>query len=258
MKLFEVIDDQIIRDEFTTAEEWFEQLDDLENEDTDALGAGAFSAVVPVDIPGEVKKILYGGGGAGFDDLTDIKDDAYVMFITAIAENNATDGNPYLPRISKINVIKGRDDKYYLEIFMERLSNISKIDGDMAVALARKMYGESPAFDVMEKAISVAYDDKGSPNTFRIIMIEPLRRAIRGNASPRFSKFAYDALKQDLANQLLSDLSREAIRVTDEELIKAINLIRNLKEVQDDLHFNNVMIRRTSVGPQLVIIDPVA
>lgn len=33
MKLFEVIDDQIIRDEFTTAEEWFEQLDDFEEDD---------------------------------------------------------------------------------------------------------------------------------------------------------------------------------------------------------------------------------
>jgi hypothetical protein len=257
MKLFEVVDDQIIRDEFTTAEEWFEQLDDFENEESDALGAGAFSAVVPVDIPGEVKKILYGGGGQGFKDLNSIKDDAYVMFITAIAENNATDGNPYLPRISKINVIRGRDERYYLEIFMERLSNISNIDDDIAIALARKMYGESPAFDVMERAISVAHD-KGPTNTFKVIMIEPLRRAIRGSSSPSFSKFAYDALKQDLANKLFEALNTEKISITDEELIKAVNIIRNLKGVEDDLHFNNVMIRRTSVGPQLVIIDPVA
>jgi hypothetical protein len=48
----------------------------------------------------------------------------------------------------------------------------------------------------------------------------------------------------------------------DPKLVQSMNIIKRLMEkypnFKDDLHVNNLMIRRTSLGPQMVINDPLA
>lgn len=261
MKLFELIDDNVIRDEFETAEEWFMQLDDYENEESEALGAGAYSAVVPTDIPGEVKKILYNGGGDGFDSVDEIKKDAYVIFISKIAESNATDGNPYLPRISRIDTIRGRDGKLYLNIFMERLAPLQRADVATVEAMARKMYGESKDFALMEEAFEYL-ENKGLSNDssrLNLLLAPIVYQFLGGRLSPPVTRVLYNAFRQDMGNKLIRAIAGdESIKITDDRLMDAVNLVSNLgKDTTIDFHFNNAMMRRTSVGPQLVIIDPV-
>jgi hypothetical protein len=65
------------------------------------------------------------------------------------------------------------------------------------------------------------------------------------------------AIRMAVENDMWGDELRWEIE--DDQFKQAVEFLRNAAEKSEfdpDLHYNNMMIRRTSVGPQLVINDP--
>lgn len=256
--LLEDISPNKVKKEFKTSTEWFEELDDFNNEKTDALGSGSYASVIDSNVIGEVTKILYGVDGSGYKSIDEIKRDPYVDFILAIAENNVSDGNPFLPRLGMIETIMGRDNTFYLKIHMEKLHPFKTVDSSSAEGIARILYGESKDFSKMEHAYKIIEDYSITDIEHLQLTLFPLWAFLGGSyLMSNIVDTNYRPLTKALTD-VKDSIEDNGIRVTNNEMKEALKLVNNIKNGTLDLHFNNVMIRRTSIGPQLVIIDPLA
>jgi len=156
-------------------------------------------------------------------------EDGYLSFVQAVLRNNRSAGNPYLPRIYSVKVYRPkskdgeelRGGQYFVE--MERLYKMRDLRPEELMAIGSRIF----------KSWN---DDENEPWQ----LARYLGRACRGD------------------RMILDDIK-------DKKLLQAISMVhgiekrkRNISDIELDMHDGNIMFRRTNVGAQLVITDPLA
>ena len=162
-----------------------------------------------------------------------LEQDAYYQYIKAAGPHMGE--NPYLPRVYKINVIADPLYRYKPSYKLEKLDDLASCDR------AELRYLIESAFPgYLESLISTI--DTSSEWAMGRGLIQEIKLVIEG---PRqYPKYA--AKHQFTVNP---------------ELLQAATIIQRVissnKHFSLDLHSKNVMVRRTQVGVQLVITDPI-
>lgn len=183
------------------------------------IGDGMYSDVYKHKEKPEVIKI---GNSLSSDNK-----DAYLNYLDVVMKSDRMASNPYLPRVYKVkryNQDLGHTD-YVVK--MEPLSPLLALEIEDLIAIWRKAFGQD-----------------SSPPTIG----DPFE------------------LVHDLANMLSSYIYYRKpvdgmVKIVDKQLLQAIAIISNLRKRGGgvlDLHAENIMARRTSIGPQLVITDPLS
>lgn len=192
------------------------------------LGTGAFSSAYQhKDNPYDVAK----GSKA-----TNIPD-GFKAFFMALADDKEAQANPYFPRFRNINIFKQKDDwaddsrESYM-VKMEPLEPYDKLSKAERKMLINKIFSEH-GIDVINHYIkkNPYYNAPG----WKLAM----------------------AVQAALENQEWGDELRWQIE--DDKFKEAIEFLQKTAKEYDyefDLHSGNLMVRRTSVGPQLVLNDP--
>lgn len=151
---------------------------------------------------------------------SNLENDGYYQYVKAIQPYMAE--NPYFPRVYVVKLTKDSKGNILPEYKMEKLSPANEFSFSSILAMAKKMFKEFP--------------DIPSGYNSHYIMSVISRNLLSATSIRDFSNIADDNLKSAL---LLID-----------KIIESNDMI-NL-----DLHANNIMIRGTQIGPQLVITDP--
>lgn len=163
-------------------------------------------------------------------------EDGYLSFVQSILKANRSASNPYLPRIYSVKIyrakpVKAKDGEMYTPmggqyvIEMERLHKLDELSKEELIAIAERIFPQ--------------WDEQGNEHHQLSALLRAIGRAAQGKPE----------LKQ----------------IKDRQLVRALALIhniekrkRNISDIEMDMHGGNYMVRRTPVGPQLVIIDPLA
>ena len=154
------------------------------------------------------------------------QDDAYYTYIKTISQNDTMSSNPYFPRVYGINTTKDNHGKIIYKINMEHLKNLKDIPKDDLISLLSRMF------------------DGTILNKYHII------------SSNNDNRIFYDRI-----GQIIRDVAYGKVQTIDDNLrnaLKLIQKIRNEHNYANDINKNNIMIRRTNLGYQLVITDPLS
>jgi hypothetical protein len=202
------------------------------------MGSGLFSVVTadPERDPGTVRKVAYGEYGKGYT-IEKLARDAYYNYILEIAKGSMK-WNPYLPKVYAIHFHRAKDGLIAFEVELERLEPFTKLNRRELIAIGSRIYGD-PTF---EQGIETYMRRQGMSEISRSKMQSFLLRSIVAQA------------------QGLKDYY--GLRNKDSRLRHALMLLNRVKKTHSsiflDMHDENVMVRRTPVGVQLVLTDPIA
>jgi len=211
------------------------------NPDIKVLGTGAFAtAYQHKDTPHDVTK----GSKAS------VEPDGWQALFTALSKDKEAAANPYFPRFRSINKFKGNYNdegkprqSYVVKVEkLEPYQALSKAERKM---LVNKIFNEH-GIDVLNHY----FEEENRKMHKYIRRKDPTSELFAGE------KFAW-AIQACLENDTWADELRWQIE--DKHFLEAIEFIQKAAEEYNygfDLHYNNLMIRRTSVGPQLVLNDP--
>jgi len=211
----------------------------LDNPDIDALGTGAFaSAYRHKDTPHDVTK----GSKAQSDP------DGWQVLFTALAKDEDAQANPYSPRYRSINQFKQNDDyavdpkqSYVVKVeALEPYANLSDKEREM---LVNKIF------------------DEHGPDVINHYWEERLRKLRVPNPRGREQNFPGEKFAWAIRACLEGDTWEDELRwaIQDKKFLEAIEFLQETAKnanYEFDLHRENMMIRRTSVGVQLVLNDP--
>lgn len=166
-----------------------------------------------------------------------VDEDGYLAYLMAIFKNNRMASNPYFPRVYDLRIIdhsKSRsmsDDEYVAEI--EELYSFDDLSPDELNAIGDKIF----------------HDWQGIKD----------RNYIVDRSSDLSSNLAV-TIQSMLANRSDDEFLSQ---VRDKHFIQAIAIISNISKkaggktgIYPDIVTQNLMVRRTPVGPQLVLSDP--
>lgn len=150
--------------------------------------------------------------------------DSYYQYIKAIEPHMGS--NPYFPRVYGINMVKDAEGVQKPTYKMEKLSTFNDFDKDAIFALGQRIL-------------------RGLPST----------------ATDVSAKVVYQQIISVIDRALDSRAYAEK-QIRDKKLLQALELIRKViamhPKFRNDIHSDNIMLRGTSQGPQLVITDPIA
>jgi len=204
-----------------------------QNPKTKNLGTGAFaSAYRHKDNPFDVVK----GSKASKEP------DGFRAFYDAIAKDKDAQSNPYFPRFRAMSKYKGQDDRKSYIARMEPLEKYQSLSLGEREALLNRLFSDHGK-DVMKHYFA----EEHPYNEHRWLDDEDL--------------YSMEVLAWGIREAIENDLWGDELRweIEDDQFKEAVEFLRNTaKEIgyDNDLHYNNLMIRRTSVGAQLVINDP--
>jgi len=191
-----------------------------EKNDPKVLGSGNFSKVRTTSDPHLVKKSSVETTTGNPE-----KDDSYWDFIDFLLKNKLWE-NPYFPRVYKKTSMHGKEDTSHHSVVMEKLEPISNAEHDDLLAIIRKSFNEKGREEIKNR-----YSEE------------------RGYKLPdSIAKILDDAVHRGN----LSFIKDEQL----EKALKILNLYAKHSKVGVDIHSENIMVRRTPVGLQLVISDP--
>lgn len=238
---------ELIKTQYTSTPISDKEIQDLEDTPLDKPERGAYAVGNPTYDPHVFHKQTISA--------TDLKNDPTFQYIKAIQPY--IDSNPYFPKTYTVDIKLDRNGQPHPQYHVESLvhgTDYSKqaetptqgegYTGDSFYWMANRMYGN-------ENWI------KAAPMTAIMSMHKkPLK-------VPQYvwAKLAalYRLLYKEYPN--MSTATKYNLEL-DPKLVQAIKLIKKLENSNplftDDQHANNLMIRRTSIGPQLVINDPLA
>ena len=173
--------------------------------------------------------------------------DGWQALFTALSKDEKAQSNPYFPRFRSINKFKGNpNDKgvprqsYVVKVeTLEPYKNLSGKEREMLVNKLFDEHGEDVINHYWEEDTRDRHHPRGRPE---IAAGEKLAWAIRA------------CLEGD---EGWEDELRWTIE--DKKFLQAIEFLQKASKEYDynlDLHRENIMIRRTSVGVQLVLNDP--
>lgn len=173
--------------------------------------------------------------------------DGFRAFYDMLAANEDAQSNPYFPRFRAMSKYTGDDDKQSYIARMEPLENYNTLTDAERKALLDRMFSEHG-----EDVIKHYWEEEN----------RKFNKYYRNNMDDVETEahdleiFAW-AVRMAVENDMWGDELRWEIE--DEQFKQAVQFLRNAAEKSEfdpDLHRHNLMIRRTSVGPQLVINDP--
>lgn len=195
------------------------------------LGSGLYANVIQNDNhPNEVTKIS--------NAIDSLSKDGYFLFLTSIVKNERLQSNPYLPKIYNIKIYKNADSKYYYVLTMEKLFPVRQLNDHEVEA-------------ILDRAFHI----KGSKKSGNHNQSDPMRILLTSIDSALMApkEFYLDSVKNQSANSMTN--------IKDPSLKQALMIIKKFirdDKAINDIHDGNVMFRRTSVGAQLVITDPLS
>lgn len=179
---------------------------------------GAYSKVKPDTDPHLVRKSSLRSSPEEFTE-------GFKAFIQFIIDNNFID-NIHMPRVYEVKTIKGSDG-YKIDTFRtEKLVGGDEINQEQMQDYLEQVTGDR--HDELAAKYGTQFTDKPHKLLANII-----KGAVHSGKPP----FASDELNKACL------IVRKAIR--------------SIPEADNDLHFNNIMFRRTPVGIQVVLNDPV-
>jgi hypothetical protein len=186
------------------------------------LGSGAYSTAIERDnAPGEITKVS--------KPIRDLKEDGYFRYLTTILREQRLQGNPYLPKIYKVKIYRDKDGLFFYILNMEKLYNIRSASEEELEAMVDKAFNEVP----------VEEDNYTSKKEALLLSLSNyIEQCIR---------------KDDVKNIKDDDLHDAMVFISEAQRSGRTRGSRHL-----DIHDGNIMMRRTSVGPQLVLTDPLA
>lgn len=196
------------------------------------LGRGMFASVYErPSRPGTVVKLAR---------VNDKNKDGYYSYINKVAK--AAESNPFLPRIYSAKFIedKRNEGQGYFAVEMEKLHPLSSMDDNMLIAIGNNIW---PKFEqhvqLLLKMFRGEVDDDGR----LITPHEHIQHALA-----------------DIINDLIHGINIPD--VNNRKLNQALDYINQIlaadPKLFGDVHHENVMVRLTPAGPQLVITDPIA
>lgn len=149
------------------------------------------------------------------------KDPKYAWAQTAI--EYATD-NPFFPRIYDLTVKTDPSGRKLPRYRMEKLQHLDSLPTETLIGMYDSLFNDEAPFDPTDSPTSVATS---------------IARKINGAVE----------------NNNLNSIENEELK----DLISVLaNMLIHNENFYADIHRNNIMVRGTSVGPQLVITDPIA
>lgn len=188
----------------------------------DKLGGGAFADVYQhKNRPGMVMKVGVIGHGR----------DGYYAFLNHIFRNQRMQSNPYLPRVYNIKTYQVKPNRVEYVIELERLDTLMSTDAEGIQNMGHRLFKD--------------YDS--------------LKAAYLGGLP---KEYVDEVEERDAFTALISHVMKKQLSIThvqDKKFREACAIVGNIAKKTGhivDMHSGNAMIRRTSVGPQLVITDP--
>lgn len=183
------------------------------------LGAGYFSSVYAHDDnPHDVMKFPRKEYNKG-----DV--DGFRIFMSALAADKEMQSNPYFPRFRMIRKFeKGKEHSYTAR--MERLFPLESLEVEDLYSILERIYSDEFAKEVLDRS-----------NTPQLYFFKQVAKTVGHTVEKGW------------------DLEK----VTDPLFEQAADWIHELglrEGFYVDLHFNNMMVRRTPYGSQLVLSDP--
>ena len=216
---------------------------------------------------------------------TKLSDDAFYNYVQTI--KNVIGSNPYFPYIRTVVVGKdptGMTKTYYrmpkLFHYHERIINI-----EMLMAIAERTFSlASSLFNtkVWQNANQYLTNEETKDAIWRTVIIDNLNQLVNQIADTYNQEYKYnlylwkrnkkqtnqnlnlDELKKNFDiqfnNWFINSVSKRQWSTDDQYLIQALAIIVSLMNTNDytlDITADNVMIRLTAQGPQLVLNDPI-
>ncbi len=206
----------------------------VDNPDIETLGTGAFAtAYRHKKNPYDVTK----GSKASKEP------DGFKSFFDALSKNEDAQSNPYFPRFRSMSSYHGQNDRQSYIARMEPLEQYVALSGKERQMLVNKLFGEH-GIDIINH-----YFEEENRNI-------PWR-----GKDPTKEQFQGEKLAFAVQNSLENDTWADELRwqIEDKKFLQAIEFLQDAAKKYDfdlDMHYNNLMVRRTSVGPQLVFNDP--
>lgn len=169
--------------------------------------------------------------------------DGFRAFYDMLAANEDVQSNPYFPRFRAMSKYTGDDDKQSYIARMEPLEKYQSLNKRERKALLYRLFS-----DHGRDVIAHYYAEHG-PN------------AVPGDYLEDKELYNMEVLAWAIRMAVENDMWGDELRweIEDDQFKQAVEFLQNAAEKTEfdpDLHYNNLMIRRTSVGPQLVINDP--
>lgn len=189
------------------------------NPNVTVLGGGAYASAIQPASSHEVMKISRG--------TYDLDNDPYYQYITKLIKSGLMFENPFFPRV------------YKLKTYQNNSKKMAQTDGKKFFYIV-ELERLDPLIKSSKEELLHFYE-----------MISPY--SIHPSVEAMDQKDIYDRMTSVLQKMLLSPRT-----IKDERLRQAVDFIVGLKTGHRDLHNENAMVRRTSVGPQLVLTDPLA
>lgn len=185
------------------------------------LGHGAYASAVEVKGKNEVMKISRG--------TEDVNNDPWYQYISRLASDDHAASNHWFPRVYKMKVYETTDPtfKYFYIAYMEKLSQLSTLSQEELLSLVGRTV-QPKLKDRVRAALPMSSYDP--------------------------TKKLQGMDKQQLITILVDKVRAEQAK--DPQLKDALNFLRNFGSKSLDITEWNIMVRRTSVGPQLVLADP--
>jgi hypothetical protein len=165
-----------------------------------------------------------------------LHDDAYYLYVSAIAHLQKKNyRNPYFPVVYQVKVTsdpRGMDRPRYR---IETLQSFENYPVESIMGMIDRMF-INPEYVISRK---VEYTNEKNKGVLWRDMADYLDKIVMG---------AHDA---EMLSNVKDPLLKQALSVINKILLKR-------ESFEPDIHHNNIMIRGTPVGPQLVLMDPIS
>jgi len=242
------------------------------------LGQGLYASVRQhKNRPGVVTKIS--------DPVENLENDGYFNYLKMLATNKSVVDNLYFPKIYSIKVYETPPSEMYSYsmfyiVEMERLESFKDASLHELEMLADRMFYDFDDFVKMAAATQLKsntgldWDPQNiGPELRRMSYVMKQRQKIPPHPAEKRSNQELKISEQDKHNLyvgIIAEFLDNAVKghksdllaqIKDPMLKQALMLIKKLLSQGGhgrDIHYGNIMVRRTSVGPQLVITDPLS
>lgn len=227
-------------------------LDYIEQFGGEKIGDGQYA--VAVDKPGDVNTIIKHGKIKIFPDLKTF-DDPYVDFVTKLMNDRRAQDNPFLPQFYSIKFKRVREDIYSYAVEMEKLEHMlpeEELTSTITVDEALAELKNRPQSQLSQMITMLS-------NLINLSKEELIKAADDKFYHQHYFYVSYLwAVIQDEIGRKVHGKAGSNVKITNKRFLEAIMLLKRYfhEGMSLDIHANNVMIRRTPYGPQLVITDP--
>lgn len=223
------------------------EIDDLEQVDLYKPERGAFAVGKPTDDPHIFRKQTV--------DPTNINNDPTYLYIRAIEP--FIDSNPYFPKTYVLDLRKDAQGAIRPAYDVETLIHGTNYSETAPVPIQDQGYTKESIYWMAARMYGNEDWIKAAPTTFTL----PNKEDPKKDAQYVWEKAArlFRLLFKEYPTL---DTAKQYNLKLDPKLLQSMDLIKRLMakhpDFQDDLHVNNLMIRRTNLGPQMVINDPLS